>query len=55
MDYKKRDGVAEITTPDVGATVAHLLSAGVSLAQLRVRERTLEDLFLELTGKELRA
>ncbi len=55
LDYKQRDGVAEITTPDVGATVAHLLAAGVSLAQLRVRERTLEDLFLELTGKELRA
>jgi ABC-2 type transport system ATP-binding protein len=45
----------EIMTADVNATVATLLSAGVSLAELKVRPRTLEDLFLELTGKELRA
>jgi len=45
----------EIMTADVNATVATLLSAGVSLAELRVRPRSLEDLFLELTGKELRA
>jgi ABC-2 type transport system ATP-binding protein len=46
---------AEIMTSDVNATVAALLSGGVSLAELKVRPRTLEDLFLELTGKELRA
>jgi ABC-2 type transport system ATP-binding protein len=45
----------EIMTADVNATVAALLGAGVSLAELKVRPRTLEDLFLELTGKELRA
>ena len=45
----------EIMTSDVNATVAALLAAGVSLAELKVRPRTLEDLFLELTGKELRA
>jgi ABC-2 type transport system ATP-binding protein len=45
----------EIMTADVNATVGALLSAGVSLAELKVRPRTLEDLFLELTGKELRA
>ncbi|MEK6806448.1 MAG: ABC transporter ATP-binding protein [Pseudomonadota bacterium] len=53
--YQQRDDVAEITTADVGATLSQLQSAGVGLSQLRVRERTLEDLFLELTGKELRA
>jgi ABC-2 type transport system ATP-binding protein len=45
----------EIRTADVNAAVAALLGAGVSLAELKVRPRTLEDLFLELTGKELRA
>jgi len=46
---------AEIMTADVNATVGALLTAGVSLAELKVRPRSLEDLFLELTGKELRA
>lgn len=44
----------EIQTPDVNAAVATLLAAGVSLAQLRIRPRTLEDLFIELTGRGLR-
>jgi ABC-2 type transport system ATP-binding protein len=46
---------AEIMTADVNGTVGALLAAGVSLAELKVRPRSLEDLFLELTGKELRA
>ncbi len=32
-----------------------LMQAGVSLAHLRIRPPNLEDLFLELTGKDLRA
>jgi ABC-2 type transport system ATP-binding protein len=50
----QRGELAEIMTADVNAAVAALLNAGVSLAELKVRPRTLEDLFLELTGKELR-
>ncbi len=50
-----RDGLLEITTADVNATVARLLSDGAKLTHLRIRERTLEDLFIALTGKELRA
>ncbi|MGQ0587240.1 MAG: ABC transporter ATP-binding protein [Gammaproteobacteria bacterium] len=50
----QRGEAAEIMTHDVNATVGALLAAGVSLAELKVRPRTLEDLFLELTGKELR-
>jgi ABC-2 type transport system ATP-binding protein len=50
----QRDGV-DILTSDVNATLRHLLQLGVSLEHLQVRPRTLEDLFLELTGKELRA
>ena len=46
---------AEIMSADVNAVIAELLAAEVPLNQLHVRARTLEDLFLELTGKELRA
>lgn len=48
-----RDTV-EILTEDVGATVQELLAHHVPLARLLIRPRTLEDLFLELTGRELR-
>jgi len=44
----------EIHTGDVNGAIERLLGAGVSLNRLRIRERTLDDLFLELTGKELR-
>jgi ABC-2 type transport system ATP-binding protein len=52
--YKHKGDTVEIHTPDIGATIAGLQAAGASLAQLRIRPRTLEDLFLELTGRELR-
>lgn len=45
----------QIVTQDVNATLAELLALGVSLKGLQVRPRTLEDLFIQLTGKELRA
>ena len=51
----QRGEQVEIMTADVNATVGALLSAGISLAELKVRPRSLEDLFLQLTGKELRA
>lgn len=44
----------EIPTTDVNQLVRQLLDAGVPLARLRVRPPSLEDLFLELTGRELR-
>ncbi|MEZ5477296.1 MAG: ABC transporter ATP-binding protein [Thiolinea sp.] len=47
--------VVEIVSADVNQTLAYLLEKGASLAGLQVRPRTLEDLFLELTGRELRA
>jgi ABC-2 type transport system ATP-binding protein len=55
IPYVNMGDRVEIMTPDVNATVRRLLDAGVSIAQLKIRPRTLEDLFLELTGKELRA
>jgi ABC-2 type transport system ATP-binding protein len=45
----------EISTANVDATLKYLMDAQVPLKRLRIRPRNLEDLFLELTGKELRA
>jgi hypothetical protein len=44
----------EITTDDLETTLRVLLDAQVPLTNLRIRPPNLEDLFLELTGKELR-
>ncbi|MDQ2695703.1 MAG: ABC transporter ATP-binding protein [Pseudomonadota bacterium] len=45
----------EMQVSDLDAAIRQLLAQGISLAQLRIRPRTLDDLFLELTGRELRA
>lgn len=55
MDFVDRGGLSELTTADVAGTLATLSAAGVPLARLRIRPPTLEDLFLKLTGKDLRA
>ena len=44
----------EITTDDLEGTLRTLLAAKVPLSNLRIRPANLEDLFLELTGTELR-
>jgi ABC-2 type transport system ATP-binding protein len=46
--------VIEILTADVDSTIRRLVELGAPLDRLLIRPRTLEDLFLELTGKELR-
>jgi ABC-2 type transport system ATP-binding protein len=45
----------EITTNDLDGTLRTLMDAHVPLTDLRIRPPNLEDLFLELTGKDLRA
>jgi len=50
-----RNDSAHIVTSDVNKTIEHLLHFDIPLDRLRIRARDLEDLFLELTGKELRA
>ncbi len=55
FDATYREGFAHILSGDVNKTVEHLLSYDIPLDGLRIRARDLEDLFLELTGKELRA
>jgi ABC-2 type transport system ATP-binding protein len=47
-------GHIEISTNDLDGTLRALMDAHVPLQQLRIRPPNLEDLFLELTGKELR-
>jgi ABC-2 type transport system ATP-binding protein len=50
-----RNDSAHIVTGDVNKTIERLLELDIPLDRLRIRARDLEDLFLELTGKELRA
>jgi ABC-2 type transport system ATP-binding protein len=45
----------EIATQDLDTTLRTLIDARVPLQNLRIRPPNLEDLFLELTGKDLRA
>ena len=54
LEVAYREGNAHIVTSDVNATVEKLLALDIPLGHLRIRARNLEDLFLELTGKELR-
>ena len=51
----KHNSIIEITTSDVNLTIEALLARNISLTGLQVRSRNLDDLFLELTGKSLRA
>ena len=52
---QRRGDQVEIHADDVNATIAALIDERVPLDGLNVKSKTLEDLFLELTGKELRA
>lgn len=55
FDATYRNDSAHIVTGDVNKTIERLLHLEIPLHRLRIRARDLEDLFLELTGKELRA
>ena len=52
---RRNDQLVEILSDDLNTSIRRLIEQGVSLDHLQVRDRTLEDLFLELTGHELRA
>ncbi len=51
----QHNGTVEIYTADIQATIGYLTNSEIPLGQLRIRPFNLEDLFLDLTGKELRA
>jgi ABC-2 type transport system ATP-binding protein len=55
LTFFEAAGRVELTTNDLEGTMRTLMQSGVSLAHLRIRPPNLEDLFLELTGKDLRA
>jgi ABC-2 type transport system ATP-binding protein len=48
------DSEVEVQTNDVDRTVKLLLERGVSLSRMKMRSWNLEDLFIALTGKDLR-
>ncbi len=54
LPFHHDDKHIEIQTPDVNEAVNILLAHKINLQHLQIRARTLDDLFLELTGKELR-
>ena len=51
----KQPGWCEIQTHDVDQTIRTLLEHGVSLIRMNMRSWSLEDLFIALTGKDLRS
>ena len=54
IDYQESGGYAQITSEDVDQSIKELLDAGIHLKNLNIRQRTLEDLFIKLTGRGLR-
>ncbi len=54
MEILRFEDCAEIISDDINQTICHLIEQNISLKQLQVRSRTLEDLFIKLTGHELR-
>jgi ABC-2 type transport system ATP-binding protein len=51
---QEKNGRVEITTHDVNEVISILIENNISLSKLQIRPRTLDDLFLQLTGKKLR-
>jgi len=55
FNLRHNNNLVEIFSDDLDLSIRQLIEHGISLAHLQVRSRTLEDLFLEITGHELRA
>ncbi len=54
ISYQETPHSVVFETDDVNGTIQNLLGLGVDLSHLQARRRTLDDLFLKLTGKALR-
>ncbi len=54
FQYVKTAETIEIQSEDPHQTLSALIDAGVSLTQMQLRAWSLEDLFIKLTGKQLR-
>lgn len=55
IPFSHKNGWLEIKTKNLEETISALQSNKVSIAQMEVRKWNLEDLFIELTGKDLRS
>jgi ABC-2 type transport system ATP-binding protein len=55
LALSRRQDMVEIRTGDVDKTVRMILDRGVSLSRMKIRSWSLEDLFIALTGKDLRS
>jgi ABC-2 type transport system ATP-binding protein len=55
LALSRRQDMVEIRTSDVDTTVRMVLDRGVSLSRMKIRSWSLEDLFIALTGKDLRS
>ncbi|WP_275096078.1 ABC transporter ATP-binding protein [Sedimenticola hydrogenitrophicus] len=55
MRLHRANGQVEILSDNITASIELLIAREVPLTHLQIRSRTLEDLFLELTGRELRS
>jgi ABC-2 type transport system ATP-binding protein len=53
-NIETHNGLLEITTTSVEQSLQELINIGANLSTLRVRNPTLEDLFIKLTGHQLR-
>jgi ABC-2 type transport system ATP-binding protein len=51
----ENQGIIEVVTTDVGASLEQLSPHVSNLNQIKIRQPNLEDLFLDLTGHSLRA
>ncbi len=49
------DGFVELQTSNLDDLLRILVDSGTSLKNVRIREQTLEDLFISLTGRDIRA
>ncbi len=52
--YTVHNGYIEVQTHDIHQTIQSMLQAGVSLSRMKLRAWSLEDLFIALTGNQLR-
>ena len=55
LNYQDRQGHVEISTNDVNRTLNDLMQAEVDLTEMTIKSPNLEEVFLNLTGRRLRA
>jgi ABC-2 type transport system ATP-binding protein len=55
FDFHERQGHIEIATSDINRTLNELMHAKVDLADMTIKSPNLEEVFLNLTGRRLRA